>query len=113
MIIFVGILATAGQAIIAKIANIPNDSDAIWQLVAFVIVCAVVFLCRCVRGSFGKKSSRAVCEADQGKKDVRRSVVRHSHPYFGQRRYASDLRVLHSFLPSDDFRFVLAERRIL
>ena len=43
MIIFVGILATAGQAIIAKIANIPNDSDAIWQLVAFVIVCAVVF----------------------------------------------------------------------
>lgn len=43
MIIFVGILATAGQAIIAKIAGIPNDSDAIWQLVAFVIVCAVVF----------------------------------------------------------------------
>lgn len=43
MIIFVGILATAGQAIIAKIANIPNDSDAIWQLVAFVIVCAMVF----------------------------------------------------------------------
>lgn len=43
MIIFVGILATAGQAIIAKIADIPNDSDAIWQLVAFVIVCAVVF----------------------------------------------------------------------
>ena len=43
MIIFVGILATAGQAIIAKIADIPNDSDSIWQLVAFVIVCAVVF----------------------------------------------------------------------
>ena len=43
MIIFVGIHATAGQAIIAKIADIPNDSDAIWQLVAFVIVCAVVF----------------------------------------------------------------------
>lgn len=43
MIIFVGILATAGQAIIAKIADIPNDSDAIWQLVAFVIVCAMVF----------------------------------------------------------------------
>ena len=43
MIIFVGILATAGQAIIAKIVDIPNNSDAIWQLVAFVIVCAVVF----------------------------------------------------------------------
>ncbi len=43
MIIFVGILATAGQAIVAKIVDIPNNSDAIWQLVAFVIVCAVVF----------------------------------------------------------------------
>lgn len=43
MIIFVGILATAGQSIVSKITEIPSDSDAIWQLVAFVIVCAVVF----------------------------------------------------------------------
>lgn len=43
MIIFVGILATAGQAVVTKITEIPTDSDALWQLIAFVLVCAVMF----------------------------------------------------------------------
>ena len=44
MIIFVGILATAGQAVVSKIKQIPSTSgDAIWELVAFVLVCAVIF----------------------------------------------------------------------
>ena len=44
MIIFVGILATAGQAVVSKIKQIPStSSDAIWELVAFVLVCAVIF----------------------------------------------------------------------
>ena len=44
MIIFVGILATAGQALIGKFTAIFGGStDAIWELLAFILVCAVVF----------------------------------------------------------------------
>ena len=43
MIIFVGILATAGDAIVSKISQIGTDSGAIWQLIAFVLVCVVIF----------------------------------------------------------------------
>ena len=43
MIIFVGIIATAGQAIVGKFAEIPSNLDAIWELVAFVLVCVVIF----------------------------------------------------------------------
>ena len=43
MIIFVGILSTAGQAILGKIDQISADINVIWQLVAFVLVCVVVF----------------------------------------------------------------------
>lgn len=43
MIIFVGILATAGDAILSKIGEIGTNAGAIWQLVAFVLVCVVVF----------------------------------------------------------------------
>lgn len=43
MIIFVGIIATAGQAIVNKFAEIPSNLDAIWELVAFVLVCVVIF----------------------------------------------------------------------
>ncbi len=43
MIIFVGIIATAGMSILAKIANIPSNPDVIWELVAFFLVAIVVF----------------------------------------------------------------------
>ncbi len=45
MIIFVGILSTAGQLIVNKIASITssNFGDVIWELVAFTLVCAIVF----------------------------------------------------------------------
>jgi len=44
MIIFTGILATAGLAIVGKFEQIPTDpSKAIWELVAFVLVTAVIF----------------------------------------------------------------------
>ena len=44
MIIFVGILATAGQSIVTKFQNIfGGNTSEIWDLVAFVLVCAVVF----------------------------------------------------------------------
>ena len=45
MIIFVGIIATAGQAILAKFENLFVDGnlDVIWELVAFAIVCVVIF----------------------------------------------------------------------
>ena len=43
MIIFTGILATAGQAIVGKIEQISTDTKAIWELVAFVLVCVVIF----------------------------------------------------------------------
>lgn len=43
MIIFVGILATAGMQIVNKCQEIPSDLDVIWELVAFVIVCVVIF----------------------------------------------------------------------
>lgn len=43
MIIFVGIISTAGASILNKIEEIPNDTNAIWQLVAFVLVSAVMF----------------------------------------------------------------------
>ena len=43
MIIFVGILSTAGAQIVAKIQQIPSDLGQIWDLVAFLLVCAIVF----------------------------------------------------------------------
>ena len=44
MIIFVGILATAGNAIVAKFQAIfGGNTAAIWELVAFVLVSAVIF----------------------------------------------------------------------
>ena len=44
MIIFVGNLATAGQSIVTKFQNIfGGNTSEIWDLVAFVLVCAVVF----------------------------------------------------------------------
>ncbi|MBQ8406632.1 MAG: preprotein translocase subunit SecY [Clostridia bacterium] len=43
MIIFVGIIATAGQAILNKISQFGTDTKAIWELVAFVLVCVIVF----------------------------------------------------------------------
>ena len=43
MIIFVGILSTAGMQIVAKFEQMATDTSAIWDLVAFVLVCAVIF----------------------------------------------------------------------
>ena len=43
MIIFVGILSTAGAQIVAKVKNITTDISQIWDLVAFILVCAVIF----------------------------------------------------------------------
>ena len=43
MIIFVGILSTAGMQIVAKIKQFGTDTHAIWDLVAFILVCAVIF----------------------------------------------------------------------
>lgn len=43
MIIFVGILSTAGMQIVAKIKQIPSDLGQIWDIVAFLLVCAVIF----------------------------------------------------------------------
>lgn len=44
MIIFVGILSTAGMQIVNKCKEIPSDpASSIWDLIAFVIVCALIF----------------------------------------------------------------------
>ena len=44
MIIFTGLIATAGTSILAKIKQIPSDpSNIIWELIAFVLVCAIIF----------------------------------------------------------------------
>ncbi len=43
MIIFVGILASAGIQIVAKIEAIPGDINQIWDLIAFVLVSAIIF----------------------------------------------------------------------
>ncbi|MBQ9728917.1 MAG: preprotein translocase subunit SecY [Clostridia bacterium] len=43
MIIFVGILATAGQSIVNKIGMIGDDINVIWELVAFVLVTLLIF----------------------------------------------------------------------
>ena len=43
MIIFVGILSTAGMQIVAKIQAIPSDINQLWDVVAFILVCAVIF----------------------------------------------------------------------
>ena len=45
MIIFVGIIATAGQSILAKFQEIggPDGSKAIWELIAFLLVSVVIF----------------------------------------------------------------------
>ena len=43
MIIFVGIISTAGMQVVAKFQAISSDTGAIWDLVAFALVCAVIF----------------------------------------------------------------------
>ena len=43
MIIFVGILSTAGASIVAKCQQISSDTGAIWDLVAFILVSAIIF----------------------------------------------------------------------
>ncbi len=43
MIIFVGIIATAGEMLGLKAKAIPSDIDQIWDIIAFVIVCALIF----------------------------------------------------------------------
>lgn len=43
MIIFTGILSTAGLQLVSKIQSIPSDLNVIWELIAFVLVCAVIF----------------------------------------------------------------------
>ena len=43
MIIFVGILATAGELIMNKVLMIPDDITVIWTLIAFVLMCALIF----------------------------------------------------------------------
>ena len=43
MIIFIGILSTAGMQIVAKIQQIPSDLNQIWDLVAFLLVSAIIF----------------------------------------------------------------------
>ncbi|MBQ9714565.1 MAG: preprotein translocase subunit SecY [Clostridia bacterium] len=43
MIIFVGIIATAGQMIMNKVTAIPDDISQIWDIIAFTIVCAIIF----------------------------------------------------------------------
>ena len=43
MIIFIGILSTAGMQIVAKVKQIPSDLGQIWDLIAFILVSAIVF----------------------------------------------------------------------
>ena len=43
MIIFVGIIATAGEMLFGKAKTVPQDIDQIWDIVAFFIVCALIF----------------------------------------------------------------------
>ena len=43
MIIFVGIISTAGLMVSAKIQAIFSDITIIWELIAFILVCAVIF----------------------------------------------------------------------
>ena len=45
LLIFVGILSTAGMAIFAQITAIPNDSMAIWGLLGFIVAAIVIFAC--------------------------------------------------------------------
>lgn len=43
MIIFVGILSTAGTQLLGKFQEVPSDVSVIWELVAFAIVATVIF----------------------------------------------------------------------
>ncbi|MBQ9729461.1 MAG: preprotein translocase subunit SecY, partial [Clostridia bacterium] len=44
MIIFVGIIATAGQAILNKISQFgTTDGRAVWELIAFILLCVLIF----------------------------------------------------------------------
>ncbi len=43
MIIFVGILSTAGAQIVAKMQAIPSDVGQLWDILAFILVAALVF----------------------------------------------------------------------
>ncbi len=43
MIIFVGIIATAGEMLFVKASALSSDIGQIWDIIAFVIVCALIF----------------------------------------------------------------------
>ncbi len=44
MIIFVGMLSTAGQSILTKLKDVfGGNTDAIWELIAFILVSAIIF----------------------------------------------------------------------
>ena len=43
MIIFVGIIATAGEMLFVKASALGSDIGQIWDIIAFVIVCALIF----------------------------------------------------------------------
>ena len=43
MIIFVGILSTAGMMLTTKIEQLGSDINVIWELLAFVLVCSLLF----------------------------------------------------------------------
>ncbi len=43
MIIFIGIISTAGMTLMNKIGQISADVEIIWQIVAFVLVCVLIF----------------------------------------------------------------------
>ena len=44
MIIFTGLISTAGSSILGKIKQIPSDPGKyIWELIAFTLVCAIIF----------------------------------------------------------------------
>lgn len=45
LLIFVGILSTAGTSIIEQVRMIPSNDTAIWTLLAFLIVVVVLFFC--------------------------------------------------------------------
>ena len=45
LLIFVGILSTAGTSIIAQAMTVTSNETAIWTLLAFLIVVVVIFFC--------------------------------------------------------------------
>ena len=43
MIIFIGIISTAGMTILNKLSGLGSDINVIWEILAFVLVCALIF----------------------------------------------------------------------